>query len=104
MKKLKIGITGYGKMGKIREKSFLSSKEVSLISIFDLKSNIERTDLIVCKSFEELLNTDIDAVFISSYVSSSAEYTIRALKAGKHVFCEKPPAMNYKEIEKVEEV
>ncbi len=104
MKKLKIGITGYGKMGKIREKSFLSSKEVSLISIFDLKSNIERTDLIVCKSFEELLNTDIDAVFISSYVSSSAEYTIRALEAGKHVFCEKPPAMNYKEIEKVEEV
>ena len=104
MKKLKIGITGYGKMGKIREKSFLSSKEVSLISIFDLKSNIERTDLIVCKSFQELLNTDIDAVFISSYVSSSAEYTIRALEAGKHVFCEKPPAMNYEEIEKVEEI
>jgi len=102
MKKLKIGITGYGKMGKIREKTFLSSNEVNLISIFDYQYNEKRTGVKVCKSFEELLATDIDAIFISSYVNSNAEYTIRALKAGKHVFCEKPPAMNSKQMKEVE--
>ena len=102
MKKLKIGITGYGKMGKIRERTFLSSKDVNLISIFDNQYNEERTDVRVCKSFEELLASDIDAIFISSYVNSNAEYTIKALEAGKHVFCEKPPAMNSDQMKEVE--
>ncbi len=102
MNEIKVGITGYGKMGKIREKSFSSSSEVKLVSIFDLKYKEDRDDIILCNSFDELLATNIDAVFISSYVSSSSEYTIRALEAGKHVFCEKPPAMNLKEILEVE--
>ena len=102
MKKLKIGITGYGKMGKIREKTFLSSQDVNLISIFDNQYIEKRTDVRVCKSFEELLASDIDAIFISSYVNSNAEYTIKALEAGKHVFCEKPPAMNSDQMKEVE--
>jgi predicted dehydrogenase len=104
MEKLKIGITGYGKMGKIRENSVISSEDVSLVSIFDIKQVGDRKDVILCSSFEELLNTDIDAVFISSYVNSNADYTIKALEAGKHVFCEKPPAMNQQELLEVERV
>ena len=104
MEKLKIGITGYGKMGKIRENSVIASEDVSLVSIFDIKQVRDRKDVILCSSYEELLNTDIDAVFISSYVNSNADYTIKALKAGKHVFCEKPPAMNQQELLEVERV
>ena len=41
----------------------------------------------------------IDAVYVASPVALHAAHTIAALKAGKHVLCEKPTAMNYPEAE-----
>ena len=46
-----------------------------------------------------LEDTAVDAVYVASPVALHAPYTIAALKAGKHVLCEKPPAMNYVEAE-----
>jgi glucose-fructose oxidoreductase len=42
-------------------------------------------------------NAEIDCVLIVLPVGLHAEYTIRALKAGKHVLCEKPMASTAKE-------
>ena len=100
MDQLKFGITGYGKMGKIRERSILNSSDAILISVYD-NTNHEykkNSGIISCDSYEALLNSDIDAVIVSAYASVAAEYVIRALNAGKHVFCEKPPAMNAHEM------
>ncbi|AOS44586.1 Glucose--fructose oxidoreductase precursor [Lacunisphaera limnophila] len=44
-------------------------------------------------------NTDIDVVYIVLPPSMHAEYTIRAARAGKHVWCEKPMAPSVKECE-----
>ncbi len=99
MEKLRIGIAGYGKMGKVRERTILRSNMAKLISIYevtDLTHNDE--NLILCNSYEKLLKTNIDAVIVSAYVKVSAEYVIRALNAGKHVFCEKPPSMTSTEM------
>lgn len=49
-------------------------------------------------SLETLLSGDaIDAVYVASPVALHAQHTIAALRAGKHVLCEKPTAMNYDE-------
>ncbi len=42
-------------------------------------------------------NPDIDVVYVVLPPSMHAEYTIRAAKAGKHVWCEKPMAPSVKE-------
>ena len=102
MNKVKFGIAGYGKMGKIREESILNSPDTKLISIYEVSEcRHNDKDIVQCNSFDELLTTDIDAVIVSVYVSVAADYVIRALNAGKHVFCEKPPSMTAKEMQKV---
>ncbi|MDR6940306.1 Gfo/Idh/MocA family protein [Mucilaginibacter pocheonensis] len=54
-----------------------------------------------CTSIDQLLASDIDAVYIATLPDSHAAYSIAALKAGKHVLCEKPATINLAELEEV---
>lgn len=49
-------------------------------------------------------NPEINTVFIATPHNSHAKYVIEGIKANKHIFVEKPLAMNYAELEEVKKV
>jgi predicted dehydrogenase len=54
------------------------------------------------KNFDEIAdNKSIDVVYVVLPNSMHHEFVIRAAKAGKHVFCEKPMALSVKECEEM---
>lgn len=54
-------------------------------------------------SYDALIaSRDIDLVYNALPINLHAEWTIKALKAGKHVLCEKPFAMNVKEAQDIQ--
>jgi len=105
MNKLKFAIAGYGKMGKIREKTIRDSFHAELTHIFDISKEFEELNHSKkCDSFDEILDSDVDAIIVSTTVRSAPEYVISALKKGKHVLCEKPPAINAEKLLEVMDV
>jgi predicted dehydrogenase/threonine dehydrogenase-like Zn-dependent dehydrogenase len=63
----------------------------------------ERFGFEFCTSDENeiLTNPDINTVFIATRHDSHADYVIKALKAGKNVFVEKPLCINKVELDKI---
>jgi predicted dehydrogenase len=61
---------------------------------FAVEHGFERAAL----SYQALIDApDIDLIYNALPVNGHADWTIRALRAGKHVLCEKPLAMNLSE-------
>ena len=66
------------------------------------KYGIESSHVYSYDTFDQIAGDDaIDVVYIVLPNSMHAEYSIRAAKAGKHVICEKPMAMNVEECDAI---
>lgn len=101
MKKLKVGIAGYGVVGKRRHQYINEHPHLVVTAICEqtfAKAIPELPGIACYTSYQELLQEDLDMVFISLTNNIAAEVTIAGLEKGLHVFCEKPPGLNVEEI------
>ena len=89
-------------MGQIRAKSVRLSGKAKVKSIFEENALPDGISYSIAENADEIINDpDIDAVFICTPNYLNKPLTIQALESGKHVFCEKPPAFNSREIKKI---
>jgi len=102
MKRIRIGIAGTGKMANAHAQSFKALRGASLAACYDVDAGrsrefAERHGVArAVASFEDLLE-ESDAVCIVTPDRFHAGLSIRALRAGKHVLCEKPLAVTLAE-------
>lgn len=95
-KPLNVLVTGCGNMGASHARAYHQLDEFSiagLVSRGDSKKRLsdELGGYPLFDNYEQALaETRPDAVCISTYPGTHAEYTIKALEAGAHVFVEKP--------------
>ncbi len=88
-------------MGQIRAETVRSSHRANLIKVYD-NNKIESEDYSIASSPAEIINSpDIDAVCVCTPNNLNLELTITALRAGKHVLCEKPPAFSANDVKNI---
>ena len=105
-----VGIIGAGRIGKVHVESICTqvpnAKVKMLADPFMTDATAEWAKNMgveaVTKDYKEILaDPDIDAVLICSSTDTHSPISVEAIKAGKHVFCEKPIDHDVKKIQDV---
>lgn len=99
---LRVGIAGYGTIGKLREKAVERIDNAQVVAVFDIDPPKKvKEGVFVCVNYDELLEQNLDVVFVCAFNHVLAGFTVKALDSGLHVFCEKPPAKSTEELAEV---
>jgi len=106
IRQIKWGIIGCGRIAHRFVQGLRDVPGTELVSVWSRRA--ETVDAFVaqhgghsCRSTEELLLSNIDAVYIATLPDSHHLYSVLALNHGKHVLCEKPAAINLNILEDI---
>ena len=105
---INVGVIGCGKIAQTRHlPEYAANADARIAAVYDFDK--ERAEQIAaqygaraCQSYEQILNDpEIDAVSICVRNVDHCKLTVEALRAGKHVLCEKPMAVTLAECEQM---
>ena len=110
MRKIKFGIVGMGRIGKIHLDNLLQINNAQVIAVMDPNLDAhqfakKKGIVNIYDSYENFLSNDeIEAIVICSPTDSHAEFVSLAAKKGKHIFCEKPLDLSLDRVVEVLEI
>lgn len=112
MKKLNIGIVGAGRIGKVHAASItyhIPQAQIAMVTdVYEPAAKALAETYGVPRystDYMDIVNDpEIDAVLVCSPTPTHADISIAAMKAGKHVFCEKPVDLTIEKIKKTAQV
>ncbi|MDO9086998.1 MAG: inositol 2-dehydrogenase [Anaerolineaceae bacterium] len=107
-RKVNIAVIGTGRMGSVHVANLVRLiPEANLSAICDIRLDVAQqvADELgierVVQDYHELLNdNEIEAVLIATSTNTHADIIIDSAEAGKHIFCEKPLALDLDSIDK----
>jgi len=105
--KLRVGIAGYGVVGKRRRHFIDLHPDLTTVAVCDRSfsgSGRLADGLVFHQAYDKLLGEDLDVLFVCLTNDVAAEVTIAGLERGLHVFCEKPPGRDLSDIAAVRAV
>ncbi|MFA9378627.1 MAG: inositol 2-dehydrogenase [Lachnotalea sp.] len=109
---IRIGIIGAGRIGRVHGEGVTNGvKNAVVVAIADpymndeIKQWADGLGITSCYTdYHQILeDSEIDAVMICSSTDTHADISIEAIRAGKHVFCEKPISQDLNKIKEVME-
>src|SRR5882762_5336881 len=93
MNSLRVGIAGFGVVGKRRKECIGRHPHLCVVAVCDRAFDGEGTlseGIRYYLDYRRLLTEDLDVLFVCLTNDIAAEVTIAGLEASMHVFCEKP--------------
>lgn len=101
---IKVGIAGYGVVGRRRHGVINERDDMSVVAVCD--QSLGGADALgdgtrSYTNYKDLLAEDLDALFVCISNDMAAEVTVAGLEEGLHVFCEKPPGRDLADIARV---
>jgi UDP-N-acetyl-2-amino-2-deoxyglucuronate dehydrogenase len=109
MSKKGVGILGAGMISGLHADALKKSQKAELVAVCDVNEPNARKlaekfapSAKVYTSFDEMLkDSRVDIVDIITPNHMHTEFVLKSAKAGKHVLCEKPPAMSLEETDRM---
>jgi len=102
--KLKVGIAGYGIVGKRRRKCIEQNSNLKLIAVCDQifqGRGVLEDGTRFYNNYRELLEEDLHILIVCMTNEIAPEVTTAGIEKGLHVFCEKPPGRDMSDIENI---
>ncbi len=106
MKTIRFGVLGAAKINNAVIPAMHAAAHIECVAIGTenpdkAKAQAQKLEVAKICSYQELLETDIDAVYIPLPNHLHLPWALKALEAGKHVYVEKPMGLTPNEVEQI---
>jgi len=104
MSALKVGIAGYGIVGKRRHECVNRHSDMELVAVCDRvfeDKGVFPDGIRYYTNYHDLLAEELDVLIVCMTNDIASEVTIAGLERDLHVFCEKPPGRDLEDIARV---